>query len=121
MGIHESPRKQAIVRSTVEMARDLGIETVMERVETEEELNTVRDLGVTYAQGYFFSAPVPGRELAASFQPVAQIPAPQPVVSDSDDDDLTPAKAVGSQVEHDLANVITSIALFAHQGMRAHE
>jgi EAL domain-containing protein (putative c-di-GMP-specific phosphodiesterase class I) len=118
MGIHENPRKQAIVRSTVEMAKDLGIETVMERVETEEELNTVRDLGVTYAQGYFFSAPVPGRELAASFQPAARIPVPQPVATDFNDHDLALVKAVGSQVEHDLANVITSIALFAHQGMR---
>ena len=118
-GIHENEKKQAIVRSTVEMARELGIETIMERVEVEAELDTIRDLGVSYAQGYFFSAPVPGRDLAGSFQPIARpaLHAPRLVKGAGQ----TPEKTTGvvdSRVEHELANVITSIALFAHQGMK---
>ncbi len=70
IGIHEDLRKQAIVRSTVELTRELGISTIMERVETEDELSVVQELGVDYAQGYYFSAPIPGRELATSFQPI---------------------------------------------------
>ncbi|MCP4200558.1 MAG: EAL domain-containing protein [bacterium] len=70
-GIASDSRKQAIVGSTVDMTRKLGISTIMERVETEEELKVVRRLGVDYAQGYYFSAPLPGSELAAWFQPAA--------------------------------------------------
>lgn len=65
--IHLHPSRQAMVRSTVTMAEKLGISTIMEHVESLEELQTVRELGVTYAQGYYFSKPLPGRELESWF------------------------------------------------------
>ncbi len=62
-------RKQAIVSSAIEMAHELGISTIMEHVETAEELEIVENLGAAFAQGYYFSAPRPARELASSFEP----------------------------------------------------
>jgi EAL domain-containing protein (putative c-di-GMP-specific phosphodiesterase class I) len=84
-GIDHDPRKQAIVRSTVEMARELRIATIMERVETREEVDVVRDLGVDYAQGYFFSIPLPGRELADSFQSIGMRRSDRPVFGARDE------------------------------------
>jgi EAL domain-containing protein (putative c-di-GMP-specific phosphodiesterase class I) len=38
---------------------------IAEGVETEEQLADVRRLGCEYAQGYFFSRPLPHDEMAA--------------------------------------------------------
>jgi len=58
------PFKQIIVQSTAEMAARAGTATIMEAVETAEEADVLRRLGIDYAQGYFFLKPLPGRDLA---------------------------------------------------------
>jgi diguanylate cyclase (GGDEF)-like protein len=59
----ESGRQSvAIVRSIVALAQTLGLYTVAEGVENEAQLEILRDLGVVFAQGYFFS---PALSLAA--------------------------------------------------------
>jgi len=60
------PFKQIIVQSTAEMAARVGTATVMEAVETAEDAEILRFLGIDYGQGYFFSEPLPGKELAKS-------------------------------------------------------
>jgi diguanylate cyclase (GGDEF)-like protein len=49
----------ATVKSIVELAKGLGIETVAEYVENHEIAQEVRRLGVDYAQGYVFGKPEP--------------------------------------------------------------
>jgi EAL domain-containing protein (putative c-di-GMP-specific phosphodiesterase class I) len=63
-GLAHDPFKQIIVQSTAEMAARAGTATVMEAVETAEDAEVLRLLGIDYAQGYFFQRPMPGRELA---------------------------------------------------------
>ncbi|HEV8582590.1 MAG TPA: EAL domain-containing response regulator [Thermoanaerobaculia bacterium] len=63
-GLAHDPFKQIIVQSTAEMAARAGTATVMEAVETAEDAEVLRLLGIDYAQGYFFLKPLPGRELA---------------------------------------------------------
>jgi len=65
-GLARDPFKQIIVQSTAEMAARVGTATVMEAVETPEDAEILRFLGIDYGQGYFFSEPLPGRELASS-------------------------------------------------------
>jgi EAL domain-containing protein (putative c-di-GMP-specific phosphodiesterase class I) len=65
-GLARDPFKQIIVQSTAEMAARVGTATVMEAVETSEDAEILRFLGIDYGQGYFFSEPLPGRELAGS-------------------------------------------------------
>jgi EAL domain-containing protein (putative c-di-GMP-specific phosphodiesterase class I) len=65
-GLARDPFKQIIVQSTAEMAARVGTATVMEAVETAEDAEILRFLGIDYGQGYFFSEPLPGRELASS-------------------------------------------------------
>jgi diguanylate cyclase (GGDEF)-like protein len=52
-------RSQATVRGIVELARGFAIDTVAEFVENQEIAETVRQLGVDYAQGYAFGKPEP--------------------------------------------------------------
>ncbi len=64
-GVDADPFKQALVRSTAEMAARTGAKTVMEAVETPAEAEEIRRLGIDYGQGHFFSPPRTGREIAA--------------------------------------------------------
>jgi diguanylate cyclase (GGDEF)-like protein len=55
----------AIVRSTIDLARNLGLDVVAEGVETQETWDVLRTLRCDSAQGYFLSKPVPAEELVA--------------------------------------------------------
>ncbi|HWD66099.1 MAG TPA: EAL domain-containing protein [Solirubrobacteraceae bacterium] len=48
-----------IVRSTINMAHDLGLKTIAEGVEDASTLSELDDLGCDQVQGYHFSKPVP--------------------------------------------------------------
>jgi EAL domain-containing protein (putative c-di-GMP-specific phosphodiesterase class I) len=59
-GIHrQSPRSRQVLSTLVNMARDLGIKTIAEGVEVEEEIVICRELGFDVAQGYYFGKPAP--------------------------------------------------------------
>jgi EAL domain-containing protein (putative c-di-GMP-specific phosphodiesterase class I) len=48
---------RAMISAIVRLAGDLGIQTVAESVELDEELQAVRSLGVDFAQGYLLGKP----------------------------------------------------------------
>lgn len=52
-----------ILSAIVSMAKDLGIRTLAEGVETEEQLAFLRQIGCEKAQGYYISKPLPMDEL----------------------------------------------------------
>lgn len=54
---HTHEENQIIIRSTVEMAKALGMKTVAEGVETKEELEFVKEAGIEIVQGYYYSKP----------------------------------------------------------------
>src|SRR5829696_3038372 len=54
-----------IVRSTIDLGRNLGLEVVAEGVETEPAWTALRELGCTLAQGYYLSRPLPPELLTA--------------------------------------------------------
>jgi EAL domain-containing protein (putative c-di-GMP-specific phosphodiesterase class I) len=53
----------AIVAAIVNMARALALRVVAEGVETEEQLEILRDLGCDEHQGYLYSKPLPAHAL----------------------------------------------------------
>ena len=62
-------RNAAIIRAIVTLAETLGMDTCAEGVETHDDLELIRDLGVSMVQGYIFGRPAPAetaRELANS-------------------------------------------------------
>jgi diguanylate cyclase (GGDEF)-like protein len=58
----------AIVRSTIDLARNLGLLVVAEGVETEPIWRTLASLGCDIAQGNYLTKPVPAAEFVAWFQ-----------------------------------------------------
>lgn len=51
-------RQRIILKSIISLAKRLNIETVVEGVETEENLELISSLGCDMAQGYYFSRPL---------------------------------------------------------------
>ena len=60
-----SPDDATIVRSTVELGRNLGLHVVAEGVETADQWRELAAIGCHTAQGYYLSRPLPGHELTA--------------------------------------------------------
>jgi diguanylate cyclase (GGDEF)-like protein len=58
----------AIVRSTIDLARNLGLTVVAEGVESETTWQTLAGLGCDVAQGNYLTRPLPGAELCAWFE-----------------------------------------------------
>lgn len=56
-GIAVDPQKQRLLRRLVKVVQALGAELVAEGVESRDDLEVVRDMGVQYAQGYFWGYP----------------------------------------------------------------
>lgn len=69
--IVERERDQAIVRSTIDLARNLGLRVVAEGIETDAALDLLAAEGCEVGQGFLFSRPLPAEQLtpllAASF------------------------------------------------------
>ncbi|MBX9723299.1 MAG: diguanylate cyclase [Candidatus Obscuribacterales bacterium] len=56
-GIAVDSQKQRLLRRLVKVVQALGAELVAEGVESREDLEVVRDMGVQYAQGYLWGYP----------------------------------------------------------------
>jgi diguanylate cyclase (GGDEF)-like protein/PAS domain S-box-containing protein len=65
MNMDENEDDATIVRSTIDLGRNLGLDVVAEGVETEQVWDRLRALGCTAAQGYYLSRPVPADDLGA--------------------------------------------------------
>ncbi|HVU72260.1 MAG TPA: EAL domain-containing protein [Mycobacteriales bacterium] len=59
----------AIVRSLIQLCGELGITTVAEGIETEDQLTALRALGCAEGQGFLFGHPAPLAERAAGGEP----------------------------------------------------
>jgi len=62
-GCHADAKRRAVIGSIEELARRFGARVIAEGVETEEDLLTVRALGVSLVQGFLFSKPLSALEL----------------------------------------------------------
>ncbi|MBQ7728757.1 MAG: EAL domain-containing protein, partial [Spirochaetales bacterium] len=51
-------RSRRFIDGTIRLFMDLGISTVVEGVETKEQLEEVKSLGVNYIQGFYYSVPL---------------------------------------------------------------
>ena len=57
-------RNSAIIRAIVTLADSLGMDTVAQGAETQDELQAIRALGCSHIQGYLFGRPTNGDEAA---------------------------------------------------------
>ena len=60
-------RTRLIMEQIIQMVQHLGISTVVEGVETEENDRMIRDMGCDFGQGYYYSRPIPADEFSKRF------------------------------------------------------
>jgi EAL domain-containing protein (putative c-di-GMP-specific phosphodiesterase class I) len=58
-GIERSKPRQEIVQTLARVCSDMGVRTIAEGIETEEEALTCQQLGCGFGQGFFFGRPQP--------------------------------------------------------------
>ena len=56
-------RSRIMVQKTIDIGHELGMQVMAEGVETQEQLTFLRVNGCDSAQGYFFSRPIPAKEM----------------------------------------------------------
>jgi len=110
------------VAATVRLARALGVDTVAEGVETEDQLVLLRMLGCDYGQGFHWAHPMPPSELERwwsewsprSVQGASAGELPEDDASASLDDVL-------AYLVHELRSPLTVIAGYADLAQRAND
>lgn len=61
--ITEKRQSAALCSSIITMARDLGMQSVAEGVETEAQLKMLKNMGCDLIQGYYFHKPMPAQQI----------------------------------------------------------
>lgn len=59
--LHRNPASYKIVKSLIALSRDMGLECIVEGVETIQEVAALKALGCTFVQGYHYSKPLSGQ------------------------------------------------------------
>jgi EAL domain-containing protein (putative c-di-GMP-specific phosphodiesterase class I) len=70
-GVETSESVQSLVSGFVSLARGMHLSTIIEGIETEAQLNFVREAKADAVQGYFISKPMPFEELINAKNPVS--------------------------------------------------
>jgi EAL domain-containing protein (putative c-di-GMP-specific phosphodiesterase class I) len=70
--VHQKRVSQQVLKAIVAMSDGLGATVIAEGIQTREEVDALRDLGVPWGQGYYFARPV---------DPYAEPPNPIPFAS----------------------------------------
>ncbi|MBQ1171482.1 MAG: EAL domain-containing protein [Lachnospiraceae bacterium] len=64
----EDSKMRILLKNTIHMIKEIGMEIVVEGVETKEMLNQFTELGCDFIQGYYFSKPLPEQEFVNFIQ-----------------------------------------------------
>ena len=79
--LNEGDSARIVLTELMKMAASLGVSTVCEGVETEEQASFLREIGCSKLQGYYFCKPVPIEEILDRYKTGRQIGFEDPDVS----------------------------------------
>lgn len=58
----ENGKAKYVLDATMHMIHGMNLDIVSEGIESVEQYETMKELGISYIQGYYFSKPLPGKE-----------------------------------------------------------
>jgi len=56
--VHQKKMSQQVVKAILDMGEALGATVIAEGIQSREEVEALRGLGVTWGQGYYYARPV---------------------------------------------------------------
>jgi len=62
--VHERSNHQAIIKTIIDLAANLNMETVAEGIEHASDAQLLKTMGCVYGQGYYYFKPLPAEEIA---------------------------------------------------------
>ena len=71
--LHEGEKGKIILAELMKLAASLGVDTVCEGVETEEQSAFLREIGCSKLQGFYYSKPIPFEEIMERYRQNTQI------------------------------------------------
>jgi diguanylate cyclase (GGDEF)-like protein len=71
--LHARPQSAQIVGAVIGLSRSLGVQSVAEGIETEDDARQLMAMGCTLGQGYWFGRPAPAAQLLRSLDPQALV------------------------------------------------
>lgn len=66
--LEEDPQKLKLLKNIIQVAKSLKIAVIAEGVESESTLKILQKLHCNYAQGFYFSQPLPGEKIIAMLE-----------------------------------------------------
>lgn len=75
-------KSRIVISELIKMAMNLGMETVVEGVETLEQVEFLKEVGATKMQGFYFCKPIPLKEIYRRYEVGDQIGFENPAESD---------------------------------------
>ena len=94
----KTDKTKVIITELIKMAIGLGIETVVEGVESAEQVEFLQEVGCTKMQGFYFCKPLPVEEIFERYDKGAQI-------GFEDPDETSYYSAIGNINLYDLSSV----------------
>ena len=67
-------RANRILYSVCKMAQDIGLDIVVEGVETQDQAELLKSIGVRFAQGFYYYRPMPVQECERLLQNERAVP-----------------------------------------------
>ena len=61
----DNGKAKYVMDAAMHMIHGMNLQIVSEGIETEEQLDTMEELGISYIQGYYFSRPIPSQDFLA--------------------------------------------------------
>jgi len=80
MNMFESKSDYVIVKTIIDMAKNLNLKTVAEGVESKRHFDELKKMGVDIFQGYYFSKPIPYEEFKHLINSETKVSTPNPVI-----------------------------------------
>jgi EAL domain-containing protein (putative c-di-GMP-specific phosphodiesterase class I) len=75
-GVADDADDAIMARAVVDLSRNLGLETIAEGIEREDQASALRALGCPLGQGFLYSRPLPAADMTALLMESADAPMP---------------------------------------------
>ena len=82
--LHSGSNEAAVVRAIILLGKSLGKAIIAEGIETEEQLEQLREMGCEVGQGYHLSRPLPAELIDKMLRSMAAPAAPAPAMRHSE-------------------------------------